>query len=260
MNIEYNSPTSSNESITIDYSHPSPNCNQRISTLVMHYTALDLEESLSVLTDASQSRRVSAHYLVPKTALDGQRKVFNLVPDHKRSWHAGVSEWRKRTNLNDTAIGIEIVNLGYKDENGKRIWEPFPDYQIETIILLAKQIVKDYTINPTNVVGHADIAPGRKQDPGPLFPWKKLYENGVGAFYDASELDLTQQTNIDIEQLQKDLNTYGYFINITGTLDNDTRNALTSFQMHFRPSNYSGEPDIETVAILKNLIKKYYNL
>ncbi|WP_242388188.1 N-acetylmuramoyl-L-alanine amidase [Cardinium endosymbiont of Encarsia pergandiella] len=255
MNMEYNIPKDSNESIIIDYSHPSKNFNRRISSLVMHYTALDLEESLTALT--GQFTGVSAHYLVPKTALDGARKVFNLVPDHKRSWHAGVSAWKNRTNLNDTSIGIEIVNLGYKDENGKRIWEPFTDYQIETIILLAKQIVQDYGIKPTNIVGHADIAPGRKQDPGPFFPWKKLYENGVGAFYDASELDLKQKINIDIEQLQKDLKTYGYPVNITGTLDIDTRNTLISFQMHFRPSNYSGEPDAETVAILKNLIKKY---
>lgn len=254
-----------NDPIVMDYNHPSPNQNQRISHLVMHYTVADLQESLEILTDPLRSLRVSAHYLVPKTAIDNQRKVFNLVPNEKSAWHAGVSGWGKHITLNNTSIGIEIVNSGLSDQpnlGNLEKWEPFTDYQMETVISLSQQIVQKYNITPTNVVGHSDVALpyGRKQDPGPAFDWEKLYKNGIGAFYDRSELNINEQTNIDIDQLQHDLHMYGYRgVSKTGFLDEYTRGAVRSFQMHFRPSNYSGEPDAETVAILKNLLEKYHN-
>ncbi|MGI2257059.1 N-acetylmuramoyl-L-alanine amidase [Candidatus Cardinium hertigii] len=254
-----------NDPIVMDYSHPSQNKNQRITHLVMHYTVADLEESLKILTDPLRSLRVSAHYLVPKTAIDSQRKVFNLVANEKSAWHAGISGWGKHITLNNTSIGIEIVNAGLSDKpnltNAEK-WEPFSDYQMETVISLSKQIVQKYNIEPTNVVGHSDIALpyGRKQDPGPAFDWEKLYKNGVGAFYNRSELDINEQSNIDIEKIQDQLQMYGYRgVVKTGILDENTRRALSVFQMHFRPSSYSGEPDPETAAILKNLLEKYHN-
>lgn len=246
-----------NNDLIIDKTHVSPNCNQRIFYLVLHYTALNFENSLKVLTDPA--KQVSAHYLVPETSISEQRKVFELVPEEKRAWHAGISKWSKRTGLNDTSIGIEIVNLGYKDEAGKRTWYPFAEYQIESVIELAKEIVGRYQIQPTCVIGHSDIAPGRKVDPGPLFPWKKLYENGVGAWFDEEALEVKSGYEIDITKLQNNLKKYGYAVEITGNLDQKTRNVLQAFQMHFRPSDHSGNPDAETIAILENLIQKYFS-
>lgn len=228
----------------------------------MHYTAGNFKSSLEELTEGP----VSSHYLVPEGPMDNQRKVFELVPEVERAWHAGVSAWQDRSNLNDTSIGVEIVNLGYKDEAGKRTWFPFPDYQVETVIELAKDIVDRYKIEPTRVVGHGDIAPGRKVDPGPVFPWKKLYENGIGAWFDdgtKNDAENTLNNNItpdtvDILWVQKNMRTYGYPIEITGQLDKQTTEVIMEFQMHFRPSNFSGVPDAETCAILHALVSKYY--
>jgi N-acetylmuramoyl-L-alanine amidase len=245
-----------NNDLIIDDTHPSPNYNQRIFYLVLHYTALNLEDSLKVLTDPE--KQVSAHYLVPETPLDEQRKIFQLVQEKDRAWHAGTSSWGKRIGLNDTSIGIEIVNLGYKDEAGQRIWYPFTEYQIESVIELATVIIERYQIQATNVIGHSDVAPGRKVDPGPLFPWKKLYDHGIGAWFDEKALEIKPCDEIDIRKLQSNLKTYGYAIEVTGSLDQQTRTVLQAFQMHFRPSEYSGNPDAETVAILKNLIQKYF--
>lgn len=247
---------STSNHLVIDKSHASPNANQRIFSLVLHYTALDLNTSLKALTDPNS--QVSAHYLIPEQSISGKRQIFQLVDEKERAWHAGASAWQKRINLNDSSIGIEIVNLGYSDKDGKRLWHPFTDYQIESVIELAKIIIARYQIHPTCVIGHSDIAPGRKIDPGPLFPWKKLYENGIGAWFEEKELNFKCTSHeIDIQKLQLSLQAYGYNVKITGQLDTQTRTILQAFQLHFRPRNYSGEPDIETIAILENLLKKY---
>lgn len=243
-------------SLVIDSDHPASNFNQRIFYLVLHYTALNLAASLEVLTNPT--KKVSSHYLIPETAIDGQRKIFQLVAEQNRAWHAGISAWGNRIGLNDTSIGIEIVNLGYKDENGTRSWYPFNNYQIDSVIKLAKLIVERYQIHPTCVIGHSDIAPDRKTDPGPLFPWKTLYENGVGAWFDEHALEINTNRKLDILKLQKDLSTYGYAIKLTGQLDQQTHIILRAFQMHFRPSDYSGNADAETVAIIEHLIAKYF--
>ena len=250
----------------IDTDYSSPNINERIRFLVLHYTAEDFESSLKTLTDPK--RQVSAHYLVPERSFDGKCKIFQLVPEEKRAWHAGVSAWQDRVNLNDTSIGIEIVNLGYIDKEGERTWIPFTDYQIETVIELCINIIERYKdehankiITPTRVVGHADIAPGRKVDPGPLFPWKKLYARGIGAWYDEEEKQQTEflisDNEVDIKWVQKNLRIYGYPILETGIFDSQTKQVVKAFQMHFRPKNYCGTPDKETCAILNLLVKKY---
>lgn len=185
-----------------------------------------------------------------------------MVPEHARSWHAGVSFWQGRNNLNDTSIGIEMVNLGYKDEPQGRLWFPFTRYQVQMVKELCKELIDRYKIPPTSVVGHSDIAPGRKQDPGILFPWRELYESGIGAWYDE---DKVQKIKAELEkhepnttELQRDLKKYGYAIKESGMFDEQTQKVIRAFQMHFRPSNYSGVPDVETLAILKNLLEKYF--
>ncbi|XOD69171.1 MAG: N-acetylmuramoyl-L-alanine amidase [Flavobacteriales bacterium AspAUS03] len=244
-------------SFSIDKSYPAKYFNERVRFLVMHYTAVDFEKSLKILTE----KRVSSHYLIPDTPVHGRHEIFLLLKEDLRAWHAGVSYWQNRTNLNDTSIGIEVVNLGYEDLSSGRRWFSFTDYQIQIIAELAKDIIKRYGINPTAVVGHSDIAPGRKVDPGPLFPWKKLAEQGVGAWY--NEVRVQQLKNslqgqkIDIRSLQQDLKKYGYQIEETGEIDEQTKVVVRAFQMHFRQSDFSGDPDAETVAILKNLIEKY---
>ncbi|WP_241518394.1 N-acetylmuramoyl-L-alanine amidase [Bacteroidetes bacterium endosymbiont of Geopemphigus sp.] len=245
-------------SFSIDKNYPAKSFNSRVRFLVMHYTALDFESSLRILTQQG----VSAHYLVPQTPLDKKNKLFLLVSEHDRAWHAGVSSWQGRSNLNDTSIGIEIVNLGYKDEPQGRLWFPFTPYQIQMIKKLAKDIIDRYKIHPTAIVGHSDIAPGRKQDPGILFPWKQLYQAGIGAWYDEDRVKelhtQLQNQELNILKLQQDLKKYGYALEESGILDERTEKVIQAFQMHFRPSDHSGVPDTESLAILKNLLEKYF--
>jgi N-acetylmuramoyl-L-alanine amidase len=230
----------------------------RIKFLILHYTAANFSRSMEILQKGILAYQVSAHYLIP----DKGKKIFSLVKEDKRAWHAGLSNWGNRTNLNDSSIGIEIVNLGYQDSLfGEKIWYKFNENQIQMIISLAKDIIKRYDIKPNFVLGHCDISPGRKIDPGPLFPWESLAKEGIGAWYDKKEVErisfeLKDQL-IDLGDLQKNLKTYGYKIEETGLLDEQTKEVLQVFQMHFRPNNYSGKIDVETIAILKNLIQKY---
>ncbi|HEY1611782.1 MAG TPA: N-acetylmuramoyl-L-alanine amidase, partial [Paraburkholderia sp.] len=168
-----------------DTSHRAVSADSRVRFLVMHYTELDEAQSLKVLT----TEAVSAHYLVPPhpPLRDGRPVVWQLVPESQRAWHAGVSSWQGTTELNAASIGIENVNAGPLDapQDGiHRVWQPYPPEQVDAIIRLAKDIVTRYQIPPTRVVGHSDIAAQRKTDPGPMFPWKALYDAGVGAWPD----------------------------------------------------------------------------
>lgn len=252
--------------IDIDASTVSPNQNSRVRKLVLHYTAVDLETSLKMLTDPA--RQVSAHYLVPDpdTGQTPQTKVYQLVGEQQRAWHAGLSYWQGKHSLNDGSIGIEIVNSGFppEDENVplmQRRWYPFAEQQVKLVGSLAQQIVKRYDISPVKVVGHMDITPQRKTDPGPLFPWERLYkEFGVGAWFDDDVVEkyLMQPYDSDISHLQEKLAKYGYDVAKTGVLDKATRNVVSAFQMHFRPRKYDGEPDAETLARLNALLEKYF--
>ncbi len=239
--------------VTTDF-YPSVSQDERVRFLVLHYTAINTELSLKVLTQ----KDVSSHYLIN----DYDDKQINLLVDEtKRAWHAGVSKWKGLDNLNFSSIGIEIVNLG----NSGGVYQPYPDYQIKKVGELARDIVNRYNIQPFNVVGHADIAPGRKPDPGPLFPWKKLYTDyGVGAWYEETDKYLLMQqypwdtmSSVFITDVQNDLKKYGYDVPSNGMIDAQTKNAIIAFQMHFRPEKYDGVVDSETWAILKALNKKY---
>lgn len=226
---------------------------ERVKFLVLHYTERDLETSLELLL----GQNVSVHYLVSDVK---PYPILQLVDESKRAWHAGESSWQGRKNLNDTSIGIEIVNLGYKNNPDDSIqWYPYPEEQIKIVIELCQKIIKNYNIHPTCVIGHSDITSSRKVDPGPLFPWKTLYENSIGAWYDDKDLDnLRKSVNLsNILSIQENFSKYGYDIIPTGIIDQQTINVIKSFQMHFRPEDYSGKLDVETAAILEALLRKY---
>lgn len=238
---------------------PSIGQDYRVKFLILHYTALDYPTSMRVLT----KQAVSSHYLVNS---ENNNEIDILVSEDARAWHAGVSFWDGRTNLNDSSIGIEIVNQGYTEYGGKKYFFEYPSYQIQKVAALAKNIIERYKIEPNYVLGHSDIAPQRKEDPGPLFPWEKLYRDyQIGAwyedydkqYYETQFLPEYASDSIFIKTVQQDFARYGYEIEATGEWDEKSTRVVSIFQMHFRPANYDGVLDRETWAILKALIKKY---
>jgi len=224
----------------------------RVDLLVIHYTALNFEDSLRVLTQ----QVVSSHYLVdvdPPT-------IFRLVPEDRRANHAGISAWDRRHLLNMSSIGIEIVNPGrIQTPEGER-YAPYPPRQIDAVVALVRDIVKRWNIPKERVVGHADIAPGRKQDPGPMFPWKRLADEGLALWFDEARAAALrpqyEQQLPALDWFRQRLAQFGYLVPLDGApglLDGATRDVLVSFQMRFRPARYDGEPDAETAAILAAL-------
>lgn len=237
---------------------PAVGQDERIRHLVLHYTSLDEATSLRVLTQ----KEVSSHYVIG----DGYgNEIYGIVDETKRSWHAGVSKWKTLDNINFTSIGIEIVNQTKDNSSGGIDFMYYPEHQFKKIGALSKDIVERYKIDPTNVVAHSDIAPGRKHDPGPTFPWKRLYkEYNVGAWYEDYDKEyFLYQYPYDItsfafiQQVQRDFNKYGYNIVSTGSWDDQTKKVIQAFQYHFRPEKYDGILDAETWAILQALNKKY---
>lgn len=236
--------------VRIDNSYVSENQDSRALFLVLHYTVADFENSVKILTKPS-NRSVSSHYLVRAEPVI----TYRLVDENRRAWHAGPSFWKGHNNLNASSIGIEIVNPGWvKDANGVVTYAPFPEKQIEEVVALSKEIVARHNIRPDRIIGHADIAPGRKQDPGPLFPWKRLADAGLIAWPDAdvvaSKLPGHTQALPDASWFQDKLTAYGYNTSRSGEFDDLTRDSLVSFQMKFRPAKYDGVADAETAALL----------
>ncbi|KPX88252.1 Negative regulator of beta-lactamase expression [Pseudomonas meliae] len=234
----------------LDTSHPSVNFDGRVQYVVMHYTSISMEKSLQLLTHGE----VSSHYLIGD---DSKATIYKLVDESARAWHAGESEWEGRTWLNSSSIGIEIVNPGFKDTPAGRLWYPYTEAQIQSITVLLKDIVKRNKIDPKHIIGHSDIAPTRKQDPGPLFPWKRLAAEGLGIWPDerlVAQRQALLATNLpSISWFQQQLARLGYSTPQTGELDTATRQVLAAFQMHYRPARFDGEPDAQSAAILQVL-------
>lgn len=236
--------------------------NERVRFLVLHYTAQDDEQSLKTLT----GEYVSAHYLVPsEPTLQGKKPlILQLVDENKRAWHAGVSNWNGRANINDSSVGIEIVNRGYTgEETGQLIWQPYSKKQIAAVKALAKDIIERYQITPDNVIGHSDIAPLRKQDPGILFPWQELADAGIGAWPEPERVirylgGRKPDEPADVKVIQTLLKQYGYDqIPLSGVMDEITQKTISAFQMHFRPGDISGRADAETESIAAALVSQY---
>ncbi|KGF78789.1 N-acetylmuramoyl-L-alanine amidase [Massilia sp. JS1662] len=233
-----------------DHTYTAKGQASRVRFLVLHYTAQNFPESLKILTQ----QEVSAHYLV---TADPVPVIYNLVDEKNAAWHAGNSSWKNFTQLNNSSIGIEIVNLGWKDTPNGRVYAPFPQSQIDALIPLVRDIVTRHHIAPENVLGHSDIAPLRKQDPGPMFPWRQLAAAGLVAWPNADRVAMLvpifQVQLPDIAWYQKKLATWGYGLVQSGVLDEQTRTVLSAFQMKYRPANIDGNPDVETAALLEAL-------
>jgi len=232
---------------------PSPNFDTRKAPpdmLVLHYTGMRTgEEAIARLRDPAAERKVSAHYVVEE---DG--RVFRLVPEERRAWHAGVSFWRGQRDVNGASIGIEIVNPGH--EFGYR---PFPEAQVAAVIALCADIRSRWTIEDGRIVGHADVAPDRKEDPGELFPWKTLAEAGHGLWAEAPPAPGAPlgegEEGAGVFALQAGFTRLGYDSAPSGTFDAHTAAVVRAFQRHWRPARVDGAADGETRARLIALLR-----
>jgi len=219
---------------------PSPNHGPRpapgrIDLLILHYTGMPTATAaLDRLCDPASE--VSAHYLIEE---DGT--VWQLVEETQRAWHAGRGFWAGATNINDRSVGIELVNPGH--EHGYR---DFPEAQLAALETLCRAILQRHPISPARVLGHSDVAPERKQDPGELFPWARLAQGGIGLWPDfATPVRLHPGTD-SVRAVQRDLATIGYDTRPSGRLDTATTAAVAAFQRHWRPANCDGGLDPET--------------
>lgn len=240
--------------------------------IIIHFTA-NCSTHKTIQAFWNIVRPVSAHYIVSANGT-----IVQMVDESKRAWHAGTSRWHGNRQMNTYSIGIEITNPGFTEidkepctdhkeiwntQTGQRVtgspslWYPFTQEQIDAVIRLCLDIMKRYNIPPSHILGHSDIAPGRKLDPGPLFPWKTLAQHGIG-LWPRSTIP-QQESSVftkSINDLQEKLQQFGYNISVTGKLDTQTNKVIQAFQMHFRPNNIDGNPDNEIMQILENLLEQ----
>jgi len=242
----------------------SPNFDTRtraIDLVVLHYTGMqDAETALARLTDPAPVAgrypgpwqdnsaapdaplpRVSSHYVVDETGA-----IYRVVAEESRAWHAGVSSWEGEGDVNSRAIGIEIVNGGHDFD-----LPDFTDAQIDAVITLLRDILERWKLKPPRVVGHSDIAPERKLDPGEKFPWKRLADAGVSVWPEHVAMQLSGEDVI--AHVQEQLAAFGYSVSVTGSMDAVTKSALAAFQRRFRPERIDGAPDDETRYLLAAL-------
>jgi N-acetylmuramoyl-L-alanine amidase len=248
----------------------------RPEILVMHYTAETLDRTIELFT--GNKTPVSAHYVICE-----EGNIFQNIEEQHAAHHAGLSYWRSITGMpegsrtgamNLSSLGIEHVNMGYEQLEGIRRWYPFDERQIQTSIKLAQRLVQKYDIKPEDVVAHGDIAPKRKVDPGPLFPWDKFAKNCVGAWPD-DDVEYILDCFLDAEEKQDDdknamtnwtiqhLHHWGYKLPDDQDMNKkpeeraSAQDIVKAFQMHFRPSKIDGAVDPETATILKTLLCQY---
>ena len=236
--------TTKNYSINFN---PKKRVKKDIKFVVFHYTGMKSEKSaISWLTNIQS--QVAAHYMVK-----GNGQIINMVPDLYIAWHAGTSSWGNCKSLNYNSIGIEISNPGH--EHGYR---KFNDEQIKSLIKITKIIIKKYKINKKNILGHSDIAPLRKIDPGEKFPWKFLYKNKIGIWHNLNSKKTKTLRNkvlhVNSNKFISYLKKIGYRIEFSN--NNQLKKLIKIFQMRFRPELINGNLDLECYEIAKSL----YNL
>lgn len=235
--------------------HASPNIEARRngmtpSMLVLHYTGLPcVEKSIEVLS--RPDCKVSCHYVV---ADDGT--ITQMVPESARAWHAGVSSWHGERDLNSASIGIEIQNPGHNDG-----YPDFPAEQMDAVTRLCQDIIARHGIVAERVLGHSDIAPGRKIDPGEKFDWEGLHRAGVGHWVKPMDVDPADRgfcgrsQGPEVLSAQTLLARYGYGIEPTGIYSPDMEIVVAAFQRHFRPARVDGRLDLSTYATLQRLVQ-----
>ena len=232
----------------------SPNFNKKkrsknsIKIIVIHYTGMQSErESLARLSNSKS--KVSSHYLINKNG-----KIYRLVKDNYIAWHAGKSCWKKYKNLNKNSIGIELVNKGHRFG-----YTNFTKKQLLSLIRTCKNLIKKYKIKKRNIVGHSDIAPLRKIDPGEKFPWKLLANNKIGIWHQSKSYNLKKYRNIKILKKKdkikffKNLSKIGYCFSMKKRFF--LFKIIKAFQRHYRPELINGHIDKESFIIAQNLLK-----
>jgi N-acetylmuramoyl-L-alanine amidase len=236
---------------------PSQNFNDRkagIDMLVLHYTGMTSgQEALKRLQDAAAE--VSAHYMIWE---DG--RISQLVDESKRAWHAGVGSWQGDTDINSRSVGIEIVNGGHNVPLADGSLPPYPQAQIDAVIDLCKEIISNHNIPQNRIVGHSDIAPERKDDPGEHFPWEQLAREGIGMWPEALAVSRSVEligrglgkgdTGAPVERLQEMLVRIGYGLQVSGAYDATTESVVQAFQRHWLPARLTGQADMESLRVI----------
>ena len=216
-----------------------PRSKKKIQFIIIHYTGMQSEiESLQKLS--SVKSKVSCHYFIGRKG-----KIIKLVPDKNIAWHAGKSRWKSFRDLNENSIGIELANKGH--EHG---YQNFSPLQIKNLIKLCKKLKRQYSIKPENFLGHSDIAPLRKLDPGEKFPWKKLSKFKIGIWYSPlnKKLDVRRKKNLEALFFQN-LYKIGYRYFNTRKRSKTDKKIIICFQQHYMPMQISGKVDKKTLEI-----------
>jgi N-acetylmuramoyl-L-alanine amidase len=242
---------------TLNYS---PNFNsikrspKNIKFIIFHYTGMKSEfDAISRLTNIQSE--VSCHYLIKNNG-----EIIRVLPDLYIAWHAGKSSWKNYNSLNQNSIGIEITNPGH--EFG---YKKFSKKQISTLLKLSKVLIKKYKVSPKNILGHSDVAPERKKDPGEKFPWEYLSKNKISLWHTLDKKELAESRKLKISQLEKkyfynNLFKIGYLKKPLKNLNKDRyfKDIAKAFQRRFRQELIDGKIDRECLLISTNLLKKYY--
>ena len=222
---------------------------KEIKFIIFHYTGMKKEnEAITKLTNIKS--KVSTHYFIKNNG-----EILTLVPDLYIAWHSGLSSWKKYKSINKYSIGIEISNPGHEHS-----YKKFSKKQIKSILKLSTYLIEKYKIKSNFILGHSDIAPERKKDPGEKFPWKYLSENKIGYWHNLNEKKLFKKRNQLVSQQEKNkfvqnLNKIGYSRNMYYNKNNSRKILTTAFQRRFRQKLVNGVIDQECLVISKNLLK-----
>jgi N-acetylmuramoyl-L-alanine amidase len=232
----------------IDTTHTAVSQDSRVQFLVIHYTQADFDLSMKILARGA----LSVHYLLSD---ESPPRIYRLVDENRRAYHAGFSSWQGQGPLNAMSIGIEIVHPGLLPGPDGDRFVPYREDQLAALMPLVKDIVARHAIRPDRIVGHSDIAPQRKVDPGPLFPWKRLADEGLIRWPDPARVaELLPGFELqlpDVGWFQAALAAHGYEVPRGGALDEPTRRVIAAFQMRYRPARHDGQPDAQTAALLQ---------
>ncbi len=221
---------------------------QSIKFVIIHYTGMK-KESDAIKRLCNPKSKVSSHYFIKNSG-----EILNLVPDLYKAWHAGISYWKSYNSLNEYSIGIEINNPGHEHR-----YKKFSSKQINSVIKLLKYLIKKYDIKKSNVLGHSDISPNRKKDPGEKFPWKKLAKQNLCNWHNLNEKKIKKFRNLKIDDYEKkiflkNLYSFGYLKISDKSSKSKTSDLVKAFQRKFRQDLINGKTDKECLLISKNLI------